>query len=159
MGEGIRADLKDALKTAMKEKDEIGVTTLRLVLAAIKDRDIAARVEDRCGGATEDEILQLLTKMVKQRTESATVYEEAGRLDLAEQERKEMAVINGFLPQQLDESEIKEACGTVIEELGASGLKDMGKCMGALKERYTGSMDFTKASAVVKQLLKSESAA
>ncbi len=146
----MRAMINDALKQAMLQKDQQRVSTLRLILAAIKDRDIAARAEDRNEGASEDEILSILQKMVKQREESATTYEEAGRLDLAEQERSEIGVIQQFLPRQLDEEEIRGACDEVLSELGASGLRDMGKCMGTLKERYAGQMDFSKASAIVK---------
>lgn len=138
----------------MKARDEkLRVSTLRLITAAIKDRDIAARGEDRCCGVTDDEILAILAKMVKQREESAAVYEQGARLDLAEQERAEIGVIREFLPRQLSEDEISSAVSRVITELGATGLKDMGKCMGALKERYSGAMDFGKAGAVMKKHL------
>ncbi len=149
----MRAKINDDLKTAMREKETRTVSTLRLILAAIKERDIAARAEDRCEGATEEEILAILQKMVKQREESAQTYEEAGRLDLSEQERDEIEIIRAYLPRQLSEAEIAGACDAVVSELGASGLRDMGKCMGALKERYAGQMDFTKASSIVKSRL------
>lgn len=154
----MRDQFKDALKEAMKAKEKVRVSTLRLILAAIKDRDIAARAEDRAEGISDEEILQVLQKMVKQRKESFTTYEEAGRLDLAQQEQAETEVIEVFLPQQLAEDEIKNAVHAMIEEIGASGLKDMGKCMGALKQRYAGVMDFSKASAEVKAVLNSDAA-
>lgn len=149
----MREKLNIALKEAMKAKDTRKVGTLRLILAAIKDRDIAARSEDRMEGVSDDEILQILQKMVKQRRESFTTYEEAGRLDLAEQEQEEIEIIDSFLPRQMSEDEIKAAVSDLVAEIGASGLKDMGKCMGALKSRYAGVMDFSKASAAVKDLL------
>lgn len=145
-----------ALKTAMKERaDKTRIGTLRLINAALKDRDIAARAEDRCCGLPDDEVLAVLTKMVKQREEAAQTYEEAGRIELAEQERAELEVIREFLPRQLSESEIETAVEEVIDELDAEGLKDMGKCMGALKSKYAGSMDFGCAGAKVKKALAS----
>lgn len=150
----LRTRIDEALKSAMKARDnKLRVATLRLITAAIKDRDIAARGEDRCNGVTDDEILAILTKMVKQREESAAVYDKGCRPDLAEQERSEIEVIKEFLPRQLTENEISEAVASVITELGASGLKDMGKCMGTLKERYPGAMDFGRAGAMVKKAL------
>lgn len=150
----LREQIDNALKSAMKAKDQkIRVATLRLITAAIKDRDIAARAEDRCCGVTEEEILAILSKMVKQREDSAVAYESGSRLDLAEQERAEIEIIKEFLPRQLSEEEITTVVSGVITELGASGLKDMGKCMGALKERYAGAMDFGRAGAVMKKAL------
>jgi hypothetical protein len=150
----IRERIDEALKSAMKAKDQkVRVSTLRLITAAIKDRDIAARAEDRCCGATDDEILGILSKMVKQREDSAAAYESGSRLDLAEQERAEIVIIKEFLPRQLSDEEISTVVSGVISELGASGLKDMGKCMGALKERYAGAMDFGRAGAVMKKAL------
>ncbi len=150
----LRERIDDALKSAMKARDEkTRVATLRLITAAIKDRDIAARAEDRCCGVTDDEILAILSKMVKQREDSAAAYEKGSRLDLAEQERAEIEIIKEFLPRQLTEEEITSAVAVVINELGASGLKDMGKCMGALKERYAGAMDFGRAGALMKKQL------
>ena len=143
-----------ALKTAMKERAEkVRIGTLRLINAAIKDRDIAARSADRCGGLPDEEVLAVLTKMVKQREDAARTYEDAGRLELAEQERAEIEVIREFLPRQLSEAEIDTAVTEVIAELDAEGLKDMGKCMGALKSKYAGSMDFGAAGAKVKKAL------
>ncbi len=141
-----------SLKDAIKAKDRIRTSTLRLILAAIKDRDIAARAGDR-RGVSDDEILQILAKMIKQREESSQTYDEAGRLDLAEQERQEIEIIMEFLPRQLGIEEIRSACNDVVAEIGARGLKDMGKCMGTLKQRYAGQMDFSKASGIVKGLL------
>ncbi len=150
----LRSQIDTALKTAMKAGDaKLRVATLRLVNAAIKDRDIAARGEDRCEGATEEEILAILTKMVKQREESASAFEKGGRPELAEQERAEIAVIREFLPRQLSEDEVKAAVSEVISEYDAAGLKDMGKCMGALKERYNGAMDFGHAGKLMKERL------
>jgi len=149
----MREKFTHALKDAVKAKDKIRVSTLRLILAAIKDRDIAARTADQAQGVADEEIMQILAKMIKQRRESAHTYEEAGRLDLAEQEKREIEVIEEFLPRQLDQEEIEKACNAVVRELGAAGLKDMGKCMGALKSRYSGQMDFGRASGIVKQLL------
>lgn len=150
----LRENIDTALKAAMKAKDQkVRVSTLRLINAAIKDRDIAARGEDRCNGVSDDEILAILTKMVKQREESAETYEKASRPELAEQERAEIEVIREFLPRQLSDEEIESAVSEVIKEFGASGLKDMGKCMGALKERYSGAMDFGRAGALMKKAL------
>lgn len=142
------------LKSAMKARDQkLRVTTLRLINAAIKDRDIVARAEDRCGGLNEDDILALLTKMVKQREDSAQIYEDAGRVELAEQERNEMEIIQAYLPKQLSDDEIATAVDDIIQSIGAEGLKDMGKCMGALKAQYPGAMDFGKANKHVKERL------
>jgi len=150
----LRELINDALKTSMKAGDEkTRVATLRLINAAIKDRDIAARGEDRCEGVTEEEILAILTKMVKQREESAAAFEKGCRPELAEQERAEIEVIREFLPRQLSEDEIKLAVSDVIKEYDASGLKDMGKCMGALKERFNGAMDFGRAGKLMKDSL------
>lgn len=150
----LREKIDAALKAAMKARDDkLRVSTLRLVNAAIKDRDIAARSEDRCDGVSEEEILAILTKMVKQREDASATYEKGARPDLAEQERAEIEIIREFMPRQLSEEEIEEAVSGVIEELDASGLKDMGKCMGALKERYSGAMDFGRAGAIVKKAL------
>ncbi len=143
----------EALKEAVKSKDKIRVSTLRLITAAIKDRDIAARSADNGDGVSDEQILQILAKMVKQRHESATTYEEAGRPELAEQERAEIAVIEEFMPQQLTEEETRAAVEAAIAELGADSLKDMGKVIGALKEKYAGQMDFGKASGLIKQKL------
>jgi hypothetical protein len=149
----MRTELNEALKQALKARDQRRTSTLRLILAAIKDRDIAARAEDRTGGVTDDEILQILAKMVRQRHESAEAFEKGGRPELAAQEREEIAIIESFMPKQLSLEETRGACQEIVEALGATGLRDMGKCMGALKERYPGRMDFGKASAIVKEIL------
>ncbi len=141
-----------SMKEAMKSGEKRRVSTLRLVSAAIKDRDIAARGNGK-ERVNDDDILQILTKMVKQRKESIRMYEEGGRMELAEQEREETAIIRGFMPQQLDEEEVRKICAAVIEEVGASSLRDMGKCMALLKDRYPGQIDFGKASGYVKELL------
>ncbi len=149
----MRDTLAKALNDAVKSQNKRRVCTLRLINAAIKDRDIANRGSGK-DPVSEDEIRQILSKMVKQREESARLYEEGSRLDLAEQEREEIEIIRSFLPKQLDEAKVKNACEQVINEIGADGLRDMGKCMSALKERFAGQMDFAKASGIVKTMLQ-----
>ncbi len=149
----MRDKLANAMKEAMKAKDTRRLSTIRLIMAAIKDRDIAQRAPGQ-ERSSDDEILQILAKMIKQREESSKTYEEAGRTDLAQQEREEMVVIREFMPQQLSEEKMKEICGKIVEETGSAGLRDMGKCMAVLKERYPGQMDFSKASGIVKEKLK-----
>lgn len=148
----LRESINEALRSAMKAQDRRRTSTLRLISAAIKDRDIAARTagKDEPG---DDEIRQILAKMVKQREESTVVYAEAGRTELAEQEREEMEIIKSFLPRQLSDEEVRCACETVVRDVGANGLRDMGKTMTALKQRYPGQMDFGRASCVVKEML------
>ena len=141
----MRTALNDALKSAMKEKDSLAVSTLRLIHAALKDRDIAARGKGNCDGIGDDEILSLLQSMIKQRRESIEAYKKGHRMELAEREAGEIAVIERFLPQQMSEDEISEAVGGVLAELEATTLKDMGKVMGILKQRFAGQMDFSKA--------------
>jgi hypothetical protein len=155
MESAVRERINDALKVAVKAQDKTRMSTLRLINAAIKDRDIASRTDGANGGVPDSEVMAILAKMIKQRDESAVTYEEAGRLELAEQEKDEIVVIREFLPKQLDDAEIASVCEEVIAELGAKGLKEMGRTMGALKERYAGQMDFGKASKVVKGLLES----
>ena len=150
----MRDQINDDLKTAIKAQDKRRVGTLRLINAAIKDRDIAARSSGK-DSVTDDEILEILAKMVKQRVESAATYEEAGRDELATQEREEIEIIKGFLPEQMDEAAVAEAVKAVVDEIDATSLKDMGRTMGALKERYAGKMDFGQANKVVKELLGS----
>ncbi|MGC6472285.1 MAG: GatB/YqeY domain-containing protein [Parvibaculales bacterium] len=149
----MRDDINQALKEAIKSKSSRRASTLRLIVAAIKDRDIAARGADKVDGVSDDEILEILSKMVKQRVEAAHTYKEAGREELAAQELEEIDIIQGFLPRQLSDEEAHGAVAKVIADLGASGLKDMGKVMGELKARHTGEMDFGKASGLVKELL------
>ena len=146
----LRQQFNEALKSAMLAKDSRTVSTVRLIVAALKDRDIAARGRGVTDGIGDDEILQMLSQMVKQRRESITLYEQGGRLDLAQQETEEIDIINRFLPKQMSEAEMTAAVKTVIAEIGASNLKDMGRTMAVLKERFAGSMDFTKASLIVK---------
>ncbi len=146
----LRARINDATKTAMKEKDKLRVSTLRLVSAAVKDRDIAARAEDRVEGIDEAEILSLLAKMVKQRKESAQTYEDNGRPELAEREREEIEIIQDYMPKPLSEDEMNAIIANLVETSGATCLKDMGKIMGQLKSGYAGRVDMGKAGAVVK---------
>jgi len=150
----LRERIAADLKAAMKEKDAVKRSTLRLIQTAIKDRDIAARAEDRCMGCEDGEILTILAKMLRQREESSKAFEEGGRTELAEREREEMEIIRAYMPRQMSDEEIAEAAGEVVEALDATGLKDMGRCMGALKERYQGQMDFAKAGAHVKEMLR-----
>ncbi|MGE0665739.1 MAG: GatB/YqeY domain-containing protein [Sphingomonadales bacterium] len=149
----LREQLADALKESMRGQDKRRTSTLRLILAAIKDRDIAGRENGSRDLVGDDEVTQLLQKMVRQRRESIESFEKGGRFELAEQEREEIAVIEGFLPQQMGEGEIAAAVGAVVAELGAAGLKDMGRVMALLRERYPGTMDFGKASAAAKARL------
>ncbi|MEK1889684.1 MAG: GatB/YqeY domain-containing protein [Phyllobacterium sp.] len=149
----MRDTIAQALNTAMKAQDKRRVSTLRLIMAAIKDRDILNRGAGK-EPVTDDEISAILAKMIKQREESAKLYEDGGRQELAEQERGEIAIIRDFMPIQMSETEMREACSQVIKEIGAVGLRDMGKVMNALKEKHAGQMDFSKASAIVKQLLQ-----
>lgn len=149
----LRSLLKGSLTVAMKARDQISVATLRLILAALKDRDIAERGKGNLDPISDDAILDLLQSMIRQRHESIDLYRTAGRHELAEREAEEIEIIRKFLPAQLSEDEIGAAVGDVIAELGATGLKDMGRTMGSLKKRYAGRMDFSKASAVVKTRL------
>lgn len=150
----LREEINSALKQAMRDRAADRLSTLRLVMAAIKDRDIAARGEgEDTSGVGDDEILSILAKMVKQRQESARTYEEGGRLDLAERELDEIKVIEEFLPKQLSDDEITDAIQKAVTEVGADSIRDMGKVMGALKARYTGQMDFGKVGPMVKDQL------
>lgn len=154
----MRDELTAAMKAAMRAQEKARLGTIRLILAAIKDRDLAILNKTGDAGAevcriSDAEIAQLLATMIKQRRESIRIYEEAGRLELAEREANEITVISEFLPRQLDDGETKDAIGKVIAEIGASSIKDMGRVMALLRERYRGQMDFAKASALVKELL------
>jgi uncharacterized protein len=148
----MREKLTDSMKDAMKTKDSRRLSTVRLIQAAVKDRDIANRGTGK-DAATDDEILQILQKMVKQREESAKIYEDAGRAELATQEREEIDVLKAFMPEQLSDEKVDEIVAAVVAETGASGMKDMGKVMAILRERYAGQMDFAKASGVIKAKL------
>ncbi|MCR8725267.1 GatB/YqeY domain-containing protein [Frigidibacter sp. ROC022] len=149
----LRARISEALKSAMREKEAERLSTLRLINAAIKDRDIALRAEGRDDGASDTEVLQILGKMVKQRQESIRAYEEGGRLELAEKEAEEIKVIEGFLPRQLTEAETRAAVAEAISATGASSIRDMGRVMGELKARFTGQMDFSSVGSMVKERL------
>ncbi|MDA0900972.1 MAG: GatB/YqeY domain-containing protein [Proteobacteria bacterium] len=149
----LRERITNGLKDAMREKHAARLSTLRLINAAIKDQDIAARGAGKTEGVDEGEILAILAKMVKQRIDSAKVYEEGGRLELAEKERAEIKVIEGFLPRQLSETEIAAAIDAAIDQTGASSIRDMGRVMGALKAAYAGQMDFGAAGALIKERL------
>ena len=149
----LRAQLTDAMKEAMKAKDAKRLATVRLILAALKDRDIAARSETNKDLVSDDDILTLLAKMIKQREESATAFDAGNRPEMAQNERDEITVIRSFMPAQMDEAAMKGAVAKVIAESGAASIKDMGKVMAVLKERYAGKMDFSKASAATKDAL------
>lgn len=153
MQPGLRERLSTALKDAMKARDAARISTLRLINAAIKDRDIAVRSEARSEGVSDEEILSVLTRMVRQRQESARAYEEGGRLELAERELAEIGVIEEYLPRQMTEEEQEQAVARAIAEIGAAGVRDMGRVMAFLKQRHAGEMDFTTASALVKARL------
>lgn len=150
----LRSRLSDALKTAMKEKDERRVSTLRLILAALKDRDIAARSGGKDDAPGEDDILHMLQTMVRQRRDSIVLYEKGRRPELAQKEREEIEVIEDFLPHQLSDEEVADASRRAIEECAATGLKDMGRIMATLRRRYPGQMDFAKCSKIVKEMLQ-----
>lgn len=149
----LRNRLKEALNEAMKAHDGTSVATLRLTLAALKDRDIAARGSGNLVGISDDDILGMLKGMIRQREESAAVYENAGRAELADRELAEIGIIQRFLPRQMSDDELTTAVAAVLEELEAKSLKDVGRVMAALKSRYPGQMDFAKASGLVKARL------
>ena len=149
----LRQRLSDDLKEALKAKDARSVSTLRLVLAALKDRDIAARVKGNNTGVPDSEIIDMLQKLVAQRRDSIEMYQKGGRADLVQQETEEIAVIQRYMPKGLTEAEMDEAVAAAIVVVGASTIKDMGKVMGRLKEQFAGRMDFAKAGALVKQKL------
>lgn len=149
----LRTRVSTALKQAMKDKAADRLSTLRLINAAIKDKDIAARATGTDEGVGDEEVLAILVKMSKQRVESARAYEEGGRLDLAEREHEEVKVIEEFLPRQLTDQEAQAAVDEVIAEIGAESIRDMGKVIGALKAKYSGQMDFAKIGPQVKDRL------
>ena len=148
----MREKFNEALKTAMKAGDKRQVSTLRLINAAIKDRDIEARGAGK-ERATDEEILALLQKMIKQRNDSIEQFDKAGRTDLSTQEREEKAIIESYLPKQMNADEVRAAAKAAVAAVGAASVKDMGKVMTELKSKYAGQMDFSKANAVVKELL------
>ena len=149
----LREKFTDSLKEAMKEKNQLATSTVRLIIAKLKEQDIEARGKGKTAGIGEPEIQQMLQGMIKQRRESITLYEQGGRAELAEKERGEIAIIERFLPKQLSDAELEQAVKGTIAAIGAHGIKDMGRTMAALKERYAGQMDRATASQVVKRLL------
>ncbi len=149
----LRARINDTLKDSMKSKDGVATSTCRLILAALKDRDIADRSKGNQEGIGDDAILGLLQSMIKQRREAIQLYRDGNRTELAEKEQAEIDIIERFLPEQLSEEAMAEAVQGVIDETGAGSIKEMGRVMGALKEKYAGRMDFGKASGIVKDKL------
>jgi len=150
----LRDDISNAMKEAMKARDERRVSTLRMINAAIKNADIEARGQGK-EPLADEAVLGLLQKMIKQRQESAELYDKGGRAELAGAEREEIAIISAYLPKQMSEDEVKAAIAAIITETGAASVKDMGKVIGALKAKYAGQMDFAKASGLVKAALGS----
>ena len=149
----LREKINKQFNTALKSRNKTLVSTLRLVLAAIKERDIANRTKDKKDVANDDEIIKVLRKMKKQRQDSVDLYKKGGRQELSEIEEAEIKVIDSFLPKQLSDEETKKICKEIIKSLGASSLKDMGKIMGSLKQKYSDSIDFSKVNVIVKGLL------
>ena len=149
----MRDRITDAMKQALKAKDQAALGTMRLIMAALKDRDIAARGNGNQDGISDDDILSMLQTMIKQRNESAKMYRDGDRLELAEAEEAEIAIIQSFLPAQLDEAAMNAAIKATIAELGASSVKDMGQVMASLKNNYAGQMDFSAVSQMVKSIL------
>ena len=150
----LREKIKEQFNSALKSKNKNLISTLRLVLAAIKDKDIANRSIDKKEDAKDDEITKILIKMKKQRQDSAELYKKGGRNDLLSIEESEIQIIDSFLPQQLSEEETKKVCKEVIDKLGATNIKDMGKIMGTLKKNYSNTIDFSKVNIIIKGLLK-----
>lgn len=149
----LREELKTAMKSAMLEKRKEELSTIRLILAAVKDRDIAAREHGQHDGVDDDEIRDLLAKMIKQRGDSIALYEQGGRLELAEAERDEISVIKTFLPRQMEESEVEAAVDDAISSIGAAGIKDMGKVMADLRAKHGAALDVPTAAAFAKKRL------
>jgi len=149
----LREAISERMKTALRAKDARTLSTVRLIMAALKDRDIAARGEGNSRGIAESDIQRMLQGMIKQRRESIELYQKGNRPELAQQEGEEIAVIESFLPQQMDDAAIEAAAKAAIGESGAAGIKDMGKVMAALRERHAGVIDLARAGAIVKQLL------
>lgn len=149
----LRDKLNEAMKDAMRARDTAALGTIRMILAKLKEVDIASRTETSREGVADDRILSMMQGMIKQRNESIALYDKGGRADLAEKEKAEIAVIERFLPQQMDDAAVQAAVSDAIKAAGASSIKDMGGVMAALKAKYAGQMDFAKASAVVKKTL------
>ena len=149
----LREKINQQFNTALKNKDKTLVSTLRLIMAAIKDKDIANRSGEKKGESKDQEIIKVLQKMKKQRQDSADLYKKGGREELLKTEEEEIEIINTFLPKQLSEEETKKICEEIIKSIGASSIKDMGKIMGTLKKKYSESIDFSKANIIIKGLL------
>jgi len=149
----LKNQIEEKFNQALKEKDKTTYPTLRLVVSAIKDAEIANRSKEK-KDISDSDITTILKKMIKQRNESCEVYKKAGRTELLESETQEIEVINTFLPKQLNDEETKKICEEVVKSVGADSMKDMGKVMGALKSKYSDTLDFSKVSSVIKELLK-----
>ena len=150
----LRTKIEGKLQSAIKERNKLQTSTLRLILAAIKDRDIFTRTNDNRGGIKDEDIIQLLKKMIKQRNESIALYKKSNRNDLLDVEKREIEIINSFLPEQLNEAETLKICKEVIESVKAQGPKDIGKVMGTIKKKYADVLDFSKVGSLVKEMLK-----
>ena len=150
----LRIEIETKLQGALKERNKLEISTLRLILAAVKDRDIASRTPDNRTGIKDEDIKQLLKKMIKQRNESIEIYKKNNRIDLLEIEKGEVEIISTFLPKQLNETEITKVCKETIQSIKAQGPKDIGKVMGVLKKKYSDILDFAKAGEQVKEILK-----
>ena len=150
----LRTKIEGKLQSAIKERNKLQTSTLRLILAAIKDRDIFTRTNDNRGGIKDEDIIQLLKKMIKQRNESIALYKKSNRNDLLDVEKREIEIINSFLPEQLNEAETLKICKEVIESVKAQGPKDIGKVMGTIKKKYSEVLDFSKVGSLVKEMLK-----
>ena len=150
----LRIEIETKLQGALKERNKLEISTLRLILAAIKDRDIASRTPDNRAGIKDEDIKQLLKKMIKQRNESIEIYKKNNRIDLLEIEKGEVEIISTFLPKQLNETETTKVCKETIQSIKAQGPKDIGKVMGVLKKKYSDILDFAKAGEQVKEILK-----
>ena len=149
----MRKKIELELRLAMKSQNKVRLSTLRLITAALKDRDIAIRSEENTAGVSESEIITIFTKMIKQRNDSITHYEEAGRIELAEIESNEIAIIKEFLPKQMSAKEVEEAIVGMIKSEGANSIRDMGRIIGQLKEKYTGKIDYSVVAPLVKKYL------
>ena len=150
----LRIEIETKLQGALKERNKLKISTLRLILAAVKDRDIASRTPDNRAGIKDEDIKQLLKKMIKQRNESIEIYKKNNRIDLLEIEKGEVEIISAFLPKQLNETETTKVCKETIQSIKAQGPKDIGKVMGVLKKKYSDILDFAKAGEQVKEILK-----
>ena len=150
----LRIEIETKLQGALKERNKLKISTLRLILAAVKDREIASRTPDNRTGIKDEDIKQLLKKMIKQRNESIEIYKKNNRIDLLEIEKGEVGIISTFLPKQLNETETTKVCKETIQSIKAQGSKDIGKVMGALKEKYSDILDFAKAGEQIKKILK-----